>query len=420
MAMVGTDRYKSEPSKGKELLEEAKGCIYKIPNLIDRCDRLHHLAKSWHEVDDDESAKFFLKEAMALLEERDWDQAKDEATGEILELAHSIAPEFAASLTSSIDNPVAKYKIEQDLATRDLQRQPNKISEQNPDKADLQALLGGAALRLQRSLCSGRGQIQLEKLVAQWTYLAVDAQFEETYHVLGWSIENDLMRSQQRLSPMLIDTYNGLLDALQMTLLIGETLLGIQKRSQELHRNELDMTPDLHLFFAGNRDEAIKTLKGWLMDNAETYIKIHDPYFTAAELDILKSIPLDIRVLILTSWKVQQGISPGDIAAVQQRYKEAWNDLSDQQPPETRIYILGDTEDGDSPMHNRYYITAKGRGIELGTSQSGLGLKDSHIRILDSNEVNKIEVEFIERLIFFTPSHFKGKRLILNDFALTL
>ncbi|MBI1879339.1 MAG: ATP-binding protein [Chloroflexi bacterium] len=417
MALIGTDMYKSEPGLGKDLLEETRECILKIPNLVDRIDRFQKLAESWHEVDDNESAKFFVKEAMVLLEESDWNQTSDKLVGQILQLAHSIAPEFASSLTSTVDNPIVKHNIEQDLASRDLQHQPNKLLEQNPDKENSQEILGQAAWRLLRSYCSGRGQPQLEKLVGQWTHAIVDAQFEETYNVLAWSIENDLVRTKQRLSPALTDTIDGLLDALHMILLVGETMLGIQQKSQNLQRETLIAPLDLHLFPAGSRNEAINALREWLRENAETYLKIHDPYFTAAELDILKSVAPDIRVLILTSWKVQK-VSPGDVSVIEQRFKDAWKDISDLQPPETRIYILGDIEEGDSPMHQRYYITAKNRGIELGTSQSGLGLKDSHIRILDSDEVSVIERDFFDRLIFFTPPHFKGKKLRLDNISL--
>jgi len=384
MAWAGAEMYVSESNLACQLLEEAKECISKIPNIVDRADRLYHLAKAWNRADDRESAKVFLDEAMSILQAWNWDQTRDQVTGQILELAHSLDPEFAASLTSSVDNPTIEYGLRQDLATRDLQHQPDKIADREQDVEELQYILGQAAWRLLKSFCSGKGYAQQEKLIGKWAHLSVGADFDDTYRVMAWSIENSLARTERRQDPCLSDTYRGLLDSLQMIRLIGEALLSAEQRAKDMQRKNPALPTSLQIFPEGSHAEAVAFIREWLAENGGSYVKIYDPYFTAAELDILKFISPAIRVDILTSWKVQ-GMSAGD-PAIEHRYRDAWNNISDQRPPETHIYISGIKSSGESPMHERY-ITTQGGGIQLGTSLSGLGRRDSYTRLLDADEV---------------------------------
>jgi len=414
MAWVGKDMYMSKPKMAKELLEKSRDCIDEIPNIIDRSGRLQALANSWQQVDDEESAKHFIEEGMSILEAWDWDQTRDQVTGQFLELAHSLDPEFAASLTSTVDNPLIRYGLEQDMASRNLKSQPDKLEEHKLDIPDLQYLTGKTAYRLLRSLCSGKGLAQQRKVVGQWMYFVIDAQFEEVYNVMAWAIENNLAQTQALHAPSLGATYSGLLDSLQMIWRIGNLLLGVERHTGDLQHRIPALPPSLQLFSVGSQDEAIDFLQDWLMKNAEGYVKIYDPYFDVVELDVLRGIPVDVRVHVLTSWKAQGVFDDPDIA---RRYKDAWNQISDSQPPETHFYVLGTREKNDSPMHNRYYITAES-GLEISTSRSGLGRKDSSVRYLKTDEAARIESEFVDQLIVNPPLYFKEERLIVHTFTL--
>jgi hypothetical protein len=416
MAWAGARMYRSELNLGHKLLEEAKDCIFRTPNIIDRGHRFHALAEAWKKADDKESAKMLLREAMSILEAWTWDQTRDQITGQILELAHSLDPEFAGSLTSFVDNPVIEYGLKEDLATHDLKHQPDKITIQGRDPEMPRHILGKAAWRLLKSFCSGKGYAQHDRIVGQWVHLAIDAEFDDAHRVMAWSVENSLARTKDLSSPTLSNTYHGLLDSLQLTWLIGKTLLSAEEQAKHVLGKTPALPPGLELFPVGSHAEAVAFLQRWLRENAETYLKIHDPYFTVADLDILKSISPDVRVYVLTSWKAQEGVRVGD-PMVEQRYKDTWDRISDQQPPETHFYILG-IKSGDSPMHDRYYITAAERGIEIGTSISGLGAKESYIRTLDPDEAAVIEAERINHLIVNPPSRFKDERLIVRTFTL--
>lgn len=415
MAWVGAGMYNSELNLGHKLLEEAKDCISRIPNIIDRGDRLYALAEAWKQADDKESAKIVLEEAMSILEAWTWDQTRDQITGQILELAHSLDPELATSLTSFADNPVIEYGLKQDLATLDLRHRPDKITSQGRDIEELRHILGQAAWRLLGSFCSGKGYAQRDKVVGQWVHLAADAEFDDAYKVMAWSVENSLARTKDLSSPTLSNTYHGLLNLLQLTWLIGKTLLLAEERAKHVLGKTLALPASFELLPVGSRAEAVAFLQRWLVENAGSYVKIYDPYFTTAELDILKCISPDARVDILTSWKAQK-VSPGD-STIEHRYRDAWDSISDQRPPETHIHIVGVRSSGESPMHDRYIVTQNG-GMQLSTSLSGLGRKDTYIRPLDADEASGVEYKIIDPLLLGSHRQYRGEQLIARTFTL--
>jgi hypothetical protein len=93
------------------MIREAEEMIPQIPSIIDRAERFQHIAKAWQRADDKESAKMLLKEAMTLLQAWSWDRTRDEVTGQVLQLAHALDPDFAATLTPLVDNPIAEHML---------------------------------------------------------------------------------------------------------------------------------------------------------------------------------------------------------------------------------------------------------------------------------------------------------------------
>jgi len=415
MTWAGQAMYRSHPELGTKMLEGAKDCIYAVRNIIDRADRLRALAEAWKHADDKASAKFLLEEAMSILEAWTWDHTRDRVTGSILKLAHALDPEFAASLTSYVDNPIIEGALKQDLAARELQRGPDKITSQEPDIDEIGRVLGQAAWRLLRSFCSGKGYAQRETVVGQWVHTATDAEFDDAYKVMAWSIENNLARAKEVSAPTLSDIYDGLLDSLQLIYRIGETLLLVEERAKAAPSKTPALPAGLEFLPVGAGPQGVLFLQKWLMENARSYVKLYDPYFTAAELDVLKHISPDTRVDVVTSWKAQE-VSPGD-PAIEARYRNAWDRISDQRPPETHIHIVGIRSSGESPMHDRYIITDEA-GLQLGTSLSGLGRKDTYIRPLDADEASGVEQKVIDPLLLGYHRQYKGERLTVRTFTL--
>ena len=413
MAWAGEKMYGSEAILGHELLEEAINCIYEIPNVIDRADRFYAVARAWKQVDDKESAKMFLKEAMTVLEAWQWDRTRDKVTGQILQLAHSLDPEFASSLTSSVDNPIIRHGLQQNLIIHDLNRRPEKVGKQTGIEDPY--VIGQAAWRLVESFCSGRGYTQLEEVVGQWVRLAVDGEFDDAYKVIAWSIENTIMQTRERAAPALTDVYLGLLDSLNLIHNVGSVLLSNEEKLRRVSGLLSPMSPGLNLFYAGEQFSAKVALQQWLAEKVQSYVRIYDAYFTAANLSILKHINPEVRVDVFTLWK-SQGVPFGN-RDIQRHYQDAWSDISDQSPPEVHIHIVGVRSTGDGPIHDRYVIT-QGAGLHLGPSINGLGVKDTSIHILDSYEAAEVESKFITPLLTGSQRQFKGERFEVLTFTL--
>ncbi|MBP7998029.1 MAG: hypothetical protein KA314_02530 [Chloroflexi bacterium] len=411
LTWVGRKMYWSNMQLATQLLEKAKQVIDIIPNVIDRSGRLSALAEAWSEVDQDKSAKVFLKEAMAILNAWSWDGAKDEVTGKILEVANTIDPEFAAGLVSTVDNPLLKHEFEQKLEVKKLKKEPRIVDEKDSNKESNYHLYSELAGQLLISLCSGKGQTLPQKFVLEATHSFLNASFEEVYNLLSWSIQNELTKTKMSNVATLTDLYNGLLDSLYFTLNLGMTLSRERSELGYFYKN-IPAPASLQLFSVGTQVEALAALKDWLQSAVVGYLKIYDPYFTQDELHILKSVPSNVSITILTSWKAQTGITVGDIDSLRLKYLDTWNNTSDQNMPPTRLYLFGIKSSGDSPLHERYYVSSEGRGLRLGTSQSGLGKKDTDIRAMGAEETQSIERERIDKLILYPPFEYKNERLI--------
>jgi hypothetical protein len=136
----------------------------------------------------------------------------------------------------------------------------------------------------------------------------------------------------------------------------------------------------------GEREAALTAIREWLAANKPSYLKISDPYFTPADIDMIRlvrEVQPSCRVMILTSravHKERQVAQPWDEA-----YVEAWRNHCDDEPPEVFIAIVGNRQ-GDGPIHDRWWIS-QGVGLEMGTSWNALGAgKVSTLRSMDPDE----------------------------------
>ena len=144
-------------------------------------------------------------------------------------------------------------------------------------------------------------------------------------------------------------------------------------------------------------------------------MKIYDPYFSCADLDILKSVTTDIKVYIITTWKAQKGVGLGE-RMVEQLFRDAWKDISDSDPPWTLIVIVG-TKSGGSPIHSRFLLT-EGIGLNLSTSVNGLGAKDTDLKELSSEEIAEIAMEFVDPVLNHQLTTFNREKLHVHPFLL--
>jgi hypothetical protein len=419
MALLADTISQSDPVLAHELLSEAGKMVNEIPTFIDRGNRLQVLASTWKSLNDKNSAKHFLLEAMNTLREWEWGHSRDHITGMILQQAHELDPEFAASLTSTVDNPVIVRKMENFLAIQELKDRPDKTLTLK-DRDEQLHIRGLAASNLLRSLCSGRKTIiQTEEKLAPWLSDAFDAKFKDAYFIEAWTIENQIMRTSQLSYSALQETFRYLLNQIQMSWMIGQILTQNSLINQDVMLSNPVIPESLQIYPVGTTDNAIRELTSWIGKHTKYYIKVYDPYFAVEDLEVIRFISYDARVHLLTLRKSQvdkNDAKPDDnkvIKSYQQKYIEIFGD----QGPEIHFYIFGTITRGDGPIHDRYYISSDGIGIQMGTSTGGLGNKDSVIRIMDTNEAQTIEATLIDKMLINPPYVYKEERLNLLTFT---
>ena len=147
------------------------------------------------------------------------------------------------------------------------------------------------------------------------------------------------------------------------------------------------------------------------------YLKICDQFFGPDDLEvlmILQSANPKCKVYILTSKKhhEQEGIASPDDA-----YQQCWRHISDQDPPETEVVIVGIDSSGKSPIHDRWWLT-EGAGLWIGTSFNSLGkTQDSTIKRSSEAEAAQ-QASNVDQYLFDRKREYNGERLRYLSFTL--
>ena len=164
----------------------------------------------------------------------------------------------------------------------------------------------------------------------------------------------------------------------------------------------------------GERDKAIQFIRDWFINNVHEYLKISDEYFGPDDLEILlllRSVKPNCRVQILTSKQHQDNEKVGMPNKWEEIYCTYWrlHISSVQDPPDTEITVIGTITRGESPVHDRWWLT-EGSGIRVGTSFNGLGNSLSEISILPS-EVAATREREVDNYLQWVVREYKGEKL---------
>lgn len=272
---------------------------------------------------------------------------------------------------------------------------------------------------LLKSLNSGRATPIHVQHTREYIIKACGLSLIETYPVFAWVIQNAIKRLSytDQSSTILRFIFEATLLGVKLAEKITIRTSNLSNQTISFLSKQVD--DKSILIGAGDRDVAINYIRNWMEKNLKDYLIICDPYFGLKELEILKyvrSVCTNCRVSILTSIKHLENEKveePWD-----KTFKDYWHmGISDQDPPDTFIYIIGTQSQGNSPFHDRWWIT-NGSGLRIGTSLNSLGLgKSSEISVLSKDEAQLLNCE-LEQYISRTKREYNGERLKYNVFTL--
>jgi len=412
-------------SKGDKIVEEAINLIKSINSDLDKTQRFKAIAEILSFKNENISRKCLKLGIETSLRLNETDLIYP-AQRRIIDLAHKIEPSFAESLVDLIDNDPARRVAKNEDLMRHLEilNLKKNMSEQkdldpNIKMPKSKSMYPKAAWMNLGALNGGRIAAIHFKYLIPYVISAAEIPLSESYPILAWAIENILKRvaGSNQASSYIIPIF-------EATLLGAELASYIAIRSSEqlkqIKQQKLESftTKKSIIVRSRERDKAIRFIKEWFAQEAQEYLIICDPYFGIEDLEILKilmSISPKCTIKILTSKKHQQKQKlPQPWCETYQSY---WHSISDQNPPETEIIFIGLESSGESPIHDRFWITLTS-GLRVGTSFNSLGInKISEISILSLEESNLMENE-INQYINRTKKNYKNEKLTYNLFLL--
>ncbi len=168
---------------------------------------------------------------------------------------------------------------------------------------------------------------------------------------------------------------------------------------------------------AGDREKALQFLRDWFTHEVKNYLKICDQFFGPSDLELLMmllSANPNCKVQILTS---KQHHDKEHISSPGTEYLEQWRRISDQEPPDTEVVIVGTESSGKSPIHDRWWLT-QGGGLKIGTSFNSLGItQDSTITRISNTESEMLESD-VDQYLIDKKREYNGERLRYLSFTL--
>lgn len=401
-----------ETVKRNQAIEEALLSIATIPSDLDRIDRYAMFAEDIAEIDS-KASKRALKEAMEFSMKVDDPLSIHSRQRKIIDIAHRIDPNYAATLASLADNDPARTSTFESVKGRvKLLDTKKKMLDKSPAEfvgnAPKSEYAEAAWMNL-GSLNAGRAETLHSDFMRHYIEAGSEFPLHDSFPIFLWAVENAVRRYENtpQAAAFLLPIFEATLLGAELAKRIA-TRTSAQLRRVKKYASQSSESTSL-VVRAGEREAAIQFLRDWFSKDVKDYLKICDPFFGIHDLEVLqllRSVNPTCSVSILTSKKHQSSIAqPFD-----ESFRAHWRiRISDQDPPDTEIVIVGTETSGDMPIHDRWWLT-NGGGIRIGTSYNSLGItKASEVSLLSPSEAKMREDEVDKYLHREKKEHNKVK-----------
>lgn len=392
------------------LFEEAYEATLAVPCTLDRAERLHLIAGLIQKLNPGR-AKFFVKEAVAMLRTKDGDGA-DHLCRELVDLAYQLDPEFASSLTSVFDNDRGREIARRQIGDQKLKERWTK---------DSQAADGDEFVARERAEKVSRdllGTLNADRIPQKSFKSCVEiltgsngASLHWQFWTFNWALENlfEKRSASGEAKGLLRDVFEAVLTASE----VGAAIIARAAGHTASIVSPPTKSPESIVIRSGQRETAFNYLMNWLRENGRTFLYICDPYFGRGELEALQLVMRvhpKLRIRILTSRRKQEQDLSKVALPIQEAYHHYWREhFSDQDPEDCEVVVIGNAA-GDLPIHERWWLT-EGAGLRTGTSFNQLGInRDSEIGVLKADEADE-RIQEVEALISRQKREHLGQRL---------
>lgn len=382
--------------KAIQLFREAKQLIPQIAIFEDRCGHYELLAKLSAETD-----RVLSKECLrdAWNETMPYDiRNLPKAKKRIVDFAHRLDPEFAASLASETEDDsgreFARAQTKDRINVLNLrERVASGESDAMGDLNNVEQQVEVAQMMLFGLNSNRVNPIHIDS-TRQFIKQASQMKVEDAYIVLSWVIENAVRRysNTDQANTIIRSLFEAARLSAELSFRIAERIRSITVSSISVARRSNSSSDNL--IRPGEKDKALCLLKEWA-SKATGFIKITDPYFGLQDLEFVKLIRsenCEIPIFILTSRKSQK--DAGVTLPWDETYQTYWRiNLSDSDAGNVRIVVIGRRAAGDHPIHDRWWLTENG-GLRVGTSANSLGIgKITEVSVISDEEAASMLME---------------------------
>jgi hypothetical protein len=367
---------------------------------------------------DNTLSREYLQEAMASARRSDNEEFRP-VHRRIIDMAHGLSEEFAASLASLFDDDPARTKTRIALKEQLNQLKVQKaIAEGGVDRIvpEDKGDVSQAAWRLLGQLNGGRTPtVELERARA-WLELAGGMPLHRAYPILAWAITHATRRFDRtpQAPTTLRPFFETAMQSCELAARLTERAAGRGTALRVAATSKPSVISDSHrIIEAGERKEALEFIRQWMVSGLGSYLKIADPYLGPAEVVELLKVVLEIRpgceVLVLSSIANHKKILPGQ-PDWQEEYSRQWSINSSREAPRTEIMVVGYGSAGEPPIHDRWFVT-EGSGMTLGTSFNSLGQTKAAEISIDDEERAAGHERVMDRYFDRVERFHKGEKL---------
>lgn len=398
-----------------KLFAEARLCVEKIPSDLDQIERFIGFAEDIRKSDA-KLCRELITAAASVLGHTSEDVASQRRR--LVDVAFRVDESVATALIDKFDDDDAKKSARGQVKLLKLREE---INDENPGTAvshveskDLRRF----GWLLLKALNSGRIQTFHPSAVRDYLEAAANQPLRTAFPTLLWYVENAVVRFSNTdqavafLRPMFDATVVGAKLAGQIA---GSTLTRL--KAVRLQSGAFG-TQQSMLVRPGSRDEAMKAIGTWCEKNLSTFVKLADPYFSPSDLEwlqLIRAAKPNCEITVLTGRASQP--SPAAGQELEDVYVNAWRQAFDQQPPRTKIAVIGTESGRQSPIHDRWLVT-ESAGLRLGTSLNSLGLaKESEISEMSAADAEQ-KLNTIDQYLNRERTEHNGEKLRLTIFYL--
>jgi hypothetical protein len=294
----------------------------------------------------------------------------------IIDVANRVSDEFARSLIALLDDdPVLVRRKRLRSRTRMfevLKKLPQELSD-----TTLAELTPHETVELCGLMLEGLHDGSVAFVSAGKAHLFMERveqlSLREAYPLLSWAVENAVVAHATTPygSTYMIEMFDAYADACELAIRVVSRSAGYQAGVTEAVSASFEARGET--IEPGQRERALQIIGEWLRSQRPDTLKVCDPYFSPADLEILKvvlEIVPNCKVQILAGDKKQKDLQlqpPYDDA-----YEQEWRRISQHNPPQTDLVFAALVRNGDCPIHERW-VLSRGKGLKLGSSFSGLG-----------------------------------------------